>query len=395
VQIGFEKIDWAVSDDTSTWDNLSRSGSQSGLMSDIDVKGVGPNEAPPALMPWSSRLLVGGGLAASLVAHIAVGGVVLFASPKLFATVPEQTIAIDIVSPEEFEQASKGQTTGGPDGVTLDAKAETKDANAESKSDPKADATSENKPATDAVQRSVQQPKAPAPARKPDVPPPLASAQTQLQPPSQIQQPRAQPPQPQPPQLRPSSLPTPLPPSPSVLSANAPSADTVRSAAAAPAPNQPMPEQTTVPPDAAAMVDLLHLPVEMADASPGGPPSETAAKLGSEEIAAFKGYLKQCWVPPSGIPQTSNKFEAVVRVSLGPNGRLVAQPVLVAVHGAASVFGPTLVDSFKKGLVRCQPYAMLPADKYSEWKTLDLNFSQDGVSDVNPVAAGAKEGPNG
>jgi hypothetical protein len=33
---------------------------------------------------------------------------------------------------------------------------------------------------------------------------------------------------------------------------------------------------------------------------------------------------------------------------------------------------------------------MLPAEKYSEWKTLDLNFSQDGVSAVSPPPPTAK-----
>lgn len=27
------------------------------------------------------------------------------------------------------------------------------------------------------------------------------------------------------------------------------------------------------------------------------------------------------------------------------------------------------------GLKQCQPYTMLPADRYGEWKVLDLNFT--------------------
>jgi hypothetical protein len=34
-----------------------------------------------------------------------------------------------------------------------------------------------------------------------------------------------------------------------------------------------------------------------------------------------------------------------------------------------------------KALQACQPYAMLPADRYREWKVLDLNFTpQDFVN---------------
>jgi len=37
----------------------------------------------------------------------------------------------------------------------------------------------------------------------------------------------------------------------------------------------------------------------------------------------------------------------------------------------------------------------LPADKYQEWKVLDLNFSQDGVADVASPRNDGKAGPKG
>jgi hypothetical protein len=37
--------------------------------------------------------------------------------------------------------------------------------------------------------------------------------------------------------------------------------------------------------------------------------------------------------------------------------------------------GPLLMQSAISALEACQPYAMLPADKYPEWKTLDLVFT--------------------
>jgi hypothetical protein len=344
-------------------------------MSDIEIKAAEPDVAQPLRPGWLSRLLVGGGLAASLAAHIAVGSVVLFASPKLFATVPEETMAIDIVSPKEFEEA-KGQATAaaGPEGQTLDAKTDTQP-------DGKTDTTAAIKPSADPTPPPVQQPRVPASVSKP-VAPPLASAQRLRQPPPQLQPPQSRA---SPPQLVPPAAAL-LPPT---LSANVP-AEAAPPPAATSRPNNASPEQTTVPPDPQTIVDLLHLPVEMADTSPGGTPSESASNLSPEEIAAFKGHLKQCWVPPSGIPQVPNKLEAVVRVSLGPDGRLMAEPALLAVHGAGLVFGPTLVQSFMNGLARCQPYNMLPAEKYNEWKILDLNFSQDGVSAVSPPPATAK-----
>jgi hypothetical protein len=33
------------------------------------------------------------------------------------------------------------------------------------------------------------------------------------------------------------------------------------------------------------------------------------------------------------------------------------------------------MQAAKQALEACQPYAMLPADKYDEWKVLDLDFT--------------------
>jgi hypothetical protein len=49
----------------------------------------------------------------------------------------------------------------------------------------------------------------------------------------------------------------------------------------------------------------------------------------------------------------------------------------------------------KRALQRCQPYTVLPADKYQEWKLLDLSFSQDGIADVGSPQNGGKAGPKG
>jgi hypothetical protein len=37
--------------------------------------------------------------------------------------------------------------------------------------------------------------------------------------------------------------------------------------------------------------------------------------------------------------------------------------------------GPLLMQSAIRALSACQPYAMLPADRYGEWKVLDLSFT--------------------
>ena len=40
-----------------------------------------------------------------------------------------------------------------------------------------------------------------------------------------------------------------------------------------------------------------------------------------------------------------------------------------------------------RALQQCQPYDSLPADKYQDWKVLELSFSANGPSDdVHPPA---------
>jgi hypothetical protein len=37
--------------------------------------------------------------------------------------------------------------------------------------------------------------------------------------------------------------------------------------------------------------------------------------------------------------------------------------------------GPLLMQSAISALHACQPYAMLPVDRYGEWKVIDLSFT--------------------
>ena len=54
-------------------------------------------------------------------------------------------------------------------------------------------------------------------------------------------------------------------------------------------------------------------------------------------------------------------------------GKLAADPILI--EASASMKGPLLMQSAVTALQACQPYTMLPADRYGEWKVLDLSFT--------------------
>jgi hypothetical protein len=150
---------------------------------------------------------------------------------------------------------------------------------------------------------------------------------------------------------------------------------------------RPKPELIRPPPDsaeeraatAARLAWMLNLPMET-EASLAGPPSESKSNLAREEIAEFKAQVSKCWVVPAGVPSTPG-FDVLIRIALKPDGTLGGKPELV--RAPASVAGPPLVDSAKRALQKCQPYATLPADRYQDWKILELTFTAQGPAGLS------------
>jgi hypothetical protein len=129
---------------------------------------------------------------------------------------------------------------------------------------------------------------------------------------------------------------------------------------------------------AAALVAwMLNLPVA-SSVDLGALPSESPSNLSSDEIAKFKVRVSKCWVAPADVPNTPG-FSVLIRIALNPDGALGAEPRLVL--APASLSGPPLVASAMRALQQCQPYDFLPADKYQDWKVLELSFSANGPSD--------------
>jgi hypothetical protein len=96
------------------------------------------------------------------------------------------------------------------------------------------------------------------------------------------------------------------------------------------------------------------------------------ADVGNDSISQFRRHLKTCSTLPKSI-EPSDKIAIKLRVLMTPEGRLAAKPILI--EASASMKGPLLMQSAITALEACQPYAMLPADHYREWKVLDLNFT--------------------
>jgi hypothetical protein len=98
-----------------------------------------------------------------------------------------------------------------------------------------------------------------------------------------------------------------------------------------------------------------------------------SADVAANDIAKLRAHLKSCTPLPKGVAPTDN-IQIVLRVSFTPEGRLATEPMLIkGPRPSPKVLA--LLQGAMSGLQSCQPYTMLPADKYNEWRNVDLTFS--------------------
>ena len=101
-------------------------------------------------------------------------------------------------------------------------------------------------------------------------------------------------------------------------------------------------------------------------------PATEAADIASTLVAAFRRHLKTCSKLPASLAGADD-VKVKLRVLMTPDGRLAGEPILI--EASASMKGPLLMQGAIRALQACQPYAMLPVDRYGEWKVLDLSFT--------------------
>jgi hypothetical protein len=264
-------------------------------------------------------------MAVSVITHLAVLTVGLgYAGVQPFETTPTEAIAVDLVSPEEVKEAAKEVPP-----VT---------------------------PPSDIPSLSAKDQPAPPPAS----PPPAAQQQASQQP----------------------SAPSPNPKSTARQAALQPQPVASQPAALQPAAAQPSPPQPASPwlpnlagaaqPDVTVKYQVnLGLPAQGPQNDFDAAASSTA-KVATSDIAKFRERLKTCSTLPASIAPT-DKVTIMLRASFLTDGTLARPPLLI--EASASAKGPLLMQAAIKALQECQPYAVLPADKYDEWKVLDLSFT--------------------
>ncbi len=121
---------------------------------------------------------------------------------------------------------------------------------------------------------------------------------------------------------------------------------------------------------------MLGLPQPLSPAKSGGDdfdaPASKQADIASNFVTEFRDHLKKCSKLPGSI-DPSDSVKVKLRVFMTTDGMLAREPILI--EASASAKGPILMEGAINALQACAPYAMLPADRYGEWKVIELSFT--------------------
>lgn len=272
------------------------------------------------------------GAAISVTAHVAaLTAWLLLAGVRPFEPTTAEAITIDIVTPEEAPPLPKEPDYSFP---TLDEKSQE---NSQAKSQEQA----AQKQQQEAAPQQPADP--PAQAQNPASKPKQDTKQAALQ---QLQPEQSKPaaPQPQQQQAQPQT----------------------------PPPPQPQQEVPTAAPDITSKFGMMFTLPDAGASGDFDAKATAKANISREDAAALRAHLKTCSVLPRSVSPSDN-VSVVLRVAFRKDGTLAAEPLLI--EASASEKGPALMRGAIDALEKCQPYAMLPADRYDQWRMLDLSFA--------------------
>lgn len=94
-------------------------------------------------------------------------------------------------------------------------------------------------------------------------------------------------------------------------------------------------------------------------------------RLTISEIDALRQQIERCWNPPVGVLEADG---LVVRINmeLGPDGFVIGTPRVM--NSNLDTNFQIAAEAAIRAVSQCQPYTMLPTEKYDVWKNMILNF---------------------
>jgi len=300
-------------------------------------------------------------LLASVALHVLVigYGIVSFSARSLEAP-PAESMPIDIISADQLSKLTAGSKSGAKD-----------------KPKPLVEKVAEAKPVEDTVGKisekaPVETSVAPTPPpkpvekpveKKPDPPKPVVEDKPKNEP-KQVEK------KPDPPKVDPiaealkkddSKKPTPKP----------------EAKAAPPQPPQSKQERTFDQSKIAALLDKRD-PTRQAAAGAQlnsqaslGSPRGTAATLSQSELDALRARLTQLWNVQAGT-ERPEELIVDIRIRLTPERRLAAPPEIVS-RGSSPRY-QAAADAAMRAVLQGQPYEMLRAESYDQWKDMIVTF---------------------
>lgn len=102
-----------------------------------------------------------------------------------------------------------------------------------------------------------------------------------------------------------------------------------------------------------------------------GDPAGRDSRITANEIDAFRAQVSRCWTPPVG-GLGGDAIIVKLRIALNEDGTLGSPPSLA--NDFPSPFFRPAADSAVRAIMQCQPYRMLPPEKYSQWRDMLLTF---------------------
>ncbi|MEP6841121.1 MAG: hypothetical protein ABJA75_23935 [Bradyrhizobium sp.] len=285
------------------------------------------------------RRIIPTDVTASAIAHLSLLGLLLlFSDVHPFGAVTAEPMPVDIVAVQDIPEAPEPEKK--PEPVAMPT--------------PLPDFTLLDKPAP------------------PPAPPPAASQPA-------ASQPAAKPPAAARQQKQAALMPPPSAPQAAAAQPQPPAASPPQAQTSAPAYKPPEPDITLkyqvllgLPPDLSPMPPAVPAAARDKGGDNFDAPATESADVASSVITAFRRHLRTCSKLPATLTGTDD-VRVKLRVLMTQDGRLAGDPILI--EASASMKGPLLMQGAISALRACQPYAMLPADRYGEWKVLDLSFT--------------------
>jgi hypothetical protein len=144
----------------------------------------------------------------------------------------------------------------------------------------------------------------------------------------------------------------------------------------------PVPAPSYVPPEPDLTVKygvMLGLPEPLSPLprAGGAEDGKEAGSVATTNLApnletALREKVRSCARLPVSLSLSDN---VLIRLRFGmtPDGRLATEPEVIEVVAASKAI--QLKESAVQALNACQPYAMLPPDRYNEWKIIEMSFT--------------------